>query len=211
MGVGGHVLHGGQGYSSHTYGLAVDFIESVDIVLADSSVKTASATENPDLFWALQGAGMSYGIVTSFNFRTIAAPEENVLFYYPYVWNRTQAVPGWVGFQDYSAGQTVPIIPAEMNIRVLVVKNTDDTLLFLFEGAYHGSQEAFLQAIQPMLNDLNAVGGLVESDVVVKSVGWLDSLLYANNNALFRNWDSGEALAVPFNYSAVRDAPSPRL
>ena len=208
MGVGGHVLHGGQGYSSHSHGLAVDFIESMEIVLADSSVAIASATKNPDLFWALRGAGMSYGIVTSFKFRTIAAPEENVLFYYPYVWNRVQAGPGWVGFQDYSAGRTVPVIPKEMNIRVVIVKNTADTLLFLFEGAYHGSKEAFLVAIQPFLDDLNAVGGLVESDVVVKSVGWLDSLLYANNNALFRDWGNGEVLAVPFNYTAVSDAPT---
>jgi len=206
--VGGHVLHGGQGYSSHTHGLAVDFIESMEIVLADGSVATASATQNQDLFWALRGAGMSYGIVTSFKFRTIAAPEENILFYYPYIWNRGQALPGWLAFQDYSAGRTVPIIPTEMNIRVVIVKDTADTLLFLFEGAYHGSQASFLIAIQPLLDALNAVGGLIESDVVAKSVGWLDSLLYANSNALFRNWDNGEVLAVSFNYTAVSDAPT---
>jgi hypothetical protein len=203
VGVGGHVLHGGQGYSSHTYGLALDFIEEAEIVLADSSVVTASTTENSDLFWALRGAGMSFGIVTSFKFSTFAAPDENVLFYYPYVWNRTQAFPGWDAFQSYCAGYSSPQIPTELNLRVVIVKYSGDDLLFLFEGAYHGSQSDFLTIIQPLLTALNAVGGLIEGEVVVDTKGWLDSLLYANSNALFSNWDNGQVLETPFNYTAV--------
>ncbi|KAH8595203.1 hypothetical protein B0O99DRAFT_572502 [Bisporella sp. PMI_857] len=202
VGVGGHVLHGGQGYSSHSHGLAVDFIESAEVVLADSSVVTASATSNPDLFWAIRGAGFNLGVITSFKFRTIAAPEDNVLFYYPYVWSRAQAGPGWTAFQEYTAGRTTPQIPIGLNIRFVIVKDSGDNLLFLLEGAYHGSEADYLATIQPLLDSLNAVGGLVEADVVVKTVGWLDSLLYANSNALFRNWDNGEKLEVPFNYTA---------
>lgn len=203
VGVGGHVLHGGQGYSSHTYGLALDFIESAEIVLADSSLVTASETENTDLFWAIRGAGMSYGVITSFQFRTFTPPEENVMFYYPYIWNRVQATPGWNAFQDYCAGKTLPQIPLGLNIRVVIVKWDTENLLFLIEGAYHGDEATFLTIIQPLLDSLNAVGGLNTDLVVVKTVGWLDSLLYANNNALFSNWDNGEVLAVPFNYTAV--------
>lgn len=203
VGVGGHVLHGGQGYSSHTYGLAVDFIESAEIVLADSSLVTASSTENTDLFWALRGAGMSYGIVTSFQFRTFVPPEENVMFYYPYVWTREQATPGWTAFQEYCAGRTDPEIPAELNIRVVIVGYSTDSLLFLIEGAYHGTQDAFLTIIQPLLDALGAIGGLEESLVVTETVGWLDSLLYANNNDLFSNWGTGQPLAVPFNFTSV--------
>lgn len=202
VGVGGHVLHGGQGYSSHSHGLALDFIESAEIVLADSSVVTASATSNSDLFWALRGAGFSYGIVTSFKFRTFAAPEENVLFYYPYHWTREQAGPGWTAFQDYSAGRSSPVIPQGMNIRVVIVKDVGDVLLFLFEGAYHGTKEDYLVAIKPLLDALNAIGGLNKELIVEQSVGWLDSLEYANSNALYSDWDNGEKLPVPFNYTA---------
>lgn len=163
---------------------------------------TASATSNPDLFWALRGAGMSYGIVTSFKFRTFQAPEDNVLFYYPYHWTREQAGPGWTAFQEYTAGRTTPVIPQGLNIRFVIVKDSGDVLLFLLEGAYHGSLEDYLVAIQPLLDSLNAIGGLNETLVVEKSVGWLDSLEYANSNALYSDWDNGETLVVPFNYTA---------
>jgi len=146
---------------------------------------------------------MSFGIVTSFQFRTMAAPEDNILFYYPFIWNRTQANPGWTAFQDYCAGRTTPQIPVELNIRVFIGKWTGDTLLFLFEGAYHGSQDNFNATIKPLLDALNGVGGLFEDLVVAKTVGWLDSLAFANNNDLFWNWGTGEPLEVPFNYTVV--------
>jgi hypothetical protein len=170
-------------------------------------VVTASSTENTDLFWALRGAGMSFGIITSFQFRTIAAPEDNVLFYYPYIWSREQAVPGWTAFQDYCAGLTIPQIPVEMNIRV-VVGEISGEMLFLFEGVYHGSQDTFLIIIQPLLDALNLIGGLFENLEIVQTFGWLDSLLYANNNDLLGTFGSGEVLETPLNYTVVS---SPRI
>ncbi len=149
-----------KGYGSHTYGLLLDFLESADVVLANGELITASESENSDLFWALRGAGMSFGIVTSFKFRTIPAPPENVLFYYPYSWNQTQARAGWDAWQDYCAGFTTPVIPAEMNIRWVVVNDTEGRLLFLLEGAYHGTEKEFLSAIEPLLTALAKVGGL---------------------------------------------------
>jgi len=46
--------------------MAADQVLSIDIVTADGMFVTASATRNPDLFWALRGGGGStYGVVTS--------------------------------------------------------------------------------------------------------------------------------------------------
>jgi FAD/FMN-containing dehydrogenase len=165
VGIGGHVLHGGQGYSSHTDGLLLDFLIEAEVVLANGKVVTASNTPNPDLFWALRGAGMSFGIVTSMKFRTIAAPPENVLFYYPFNWNRTQARARWDVWQVYSSGETNPVIPAEMNVRWLsvnsrVVNDTSGIILFLLQGTYYGSEKDFLVAIKPLLDALTEIGGL---------------------------------------------------
>ncbi|KAL2760206.1 hypothetical protein ACRALDRAFT_1038748 [Sodiomyces alcalophilus JCM 7366] len=64
--MGGYVLGGGHSPLSGLYGMASDNVLSFEVVLANGRFVTASATKNPDLFWALRGGGGStYGVVTS--------------------------------------------------------------------------------------------------------------------------------------------------
>jgi len=68
-GVGGLTLGGGFGRIARKFGMAVDNLESVDIVTADGKVVHASARENPELYWGARGGSGNFGVVTQFEFK----------------------------------------------------------------------------------------------------------------------------------------------
>lgn len=82
VGVGGHFSHGGYGYQSRAWGLAVDSICGLDVALADGRLLHVTEHNHPDLFYAFRGAADSFGVILRFHLRTVPAPEEVVLFSY---------------------------------------------------------------------------------------------------------------------------------
>jgi len=68
VGVGGLATAGGVGWFAREHGLTIDHLRAVEVVLADGSAARATATEHPDLFWAMRGAGANFGVATAFEF-----------------------------------------------------------------------------------------------------------------------------------------------
>jgi hypothetical protein len=97
-GVGGLTLGGGVGHLSRGCGLTIDNLLEADVVLADGSMVVASATENPDLFWALRGGGGNFGVVTSFKFQ---GHPVSTIFGGPTLWelDRTEEIMKW--YRDF--------------------------------------------------------------------------------------------------------------
>ena len=61
VGVGGLTTAGGIGLVGRKHGLTIDYVTAAEIVLADSRRLRADADTNPDLLWAVRGAGGNFG------------------------------------------------------------------------------------------------------------------------------------------------------
>lgn len=63
---------GGVSFLSAQYGFTADNVVNFEVVLYDGSVVIASATQRPDLFFALKGGSNNFGVVTRFDLKTFA-------------------------------------------------------------------------------------------------------------------------------------------
>lgn len=106
-GVGGITLGGGVGHLTRTYGLALDNLLEVDVVLADGRFVTANERDHADLFWAVRGGGGNFGVVTSFLFRVHAV---DTVYAGPMLWPIDKAADVLRWYANY-----LPKAPDEVN------------------------------------------------------------------------------------------------
>lgn len=67
-GVSGLTLGGGSGWLERSLGLSCDNLRAVELVTAGGDLVRASASDHPDLFWALHGGGGNFGVATALEF-----------------------------------------------------------------------------------------------------------------------------------------------
>jgi FAD/FMN-containing dehydrogenase len=111
VGIGGFLLQGGMGWNCRGWGWAAEQIESVRVVTADGDVVDASATENPDLFWAARGAGPGFfGVVTEFRLRTRPRFRELTQTTYVYPAEAAEEVLGWLHRARHDVPPSVELV-----------------------------------------------------------------------------------------------------
>jgi FAD/FMN-containing dehydrogenase len=106
-GVGGLTLGGGLGYLTRKYGLTIDNLVSVDMVLADGRYLTADDQHHSDLFWAVRGGGGNFGVVTSFLFKTHPV---HTLYGGPMLWDLDKSTKILQWYRDF-----ITQAPEDMN------------------------------------------------------------------------------------------------
>jgi FAD/FMN-containing dehydrogenase len=133
-GIAGLTLGGGIGWLGGRHGLACDNLGSVDIVTADGRLRVASADDEPELFWAVRGAGANLGIVTSFEYRL--HPVGPVLGG-AVLWPIEQAARVLRFYADFAAGA-----PDELNVNAGFATTPDGAPVLGLAVAWSGDLEA---------------------------------------------------------------------
>ena len=127
-GISGLTLGGGVGHLSRAYGLSIDSLLEVDMILANGKLITANENENSDLFWAIQGGGGNFGVITSFLFKMhdagtvyggpmlwhIADAEEMMKFYRDFILKAPNEAYCYFAFLTVPP---VPIFPTELHLK----------------------------------------------------------------------------------------------
>jgi FAD/FMN-containing dehydrogenase len=156
-GIAGLTLGGGTGYLTRQHGLTIDNLLEADVVLADGRFVTASASQNPDLFWALRGGGGNFGVVTSFMFK---AHPVSMIYGGPIFWDIKHArqIMQWyrgalakmpaelcsfVGMKTVPSGEPFPKEHWGKRVCALI-------------SCYNGSAEGGQKALAPMRKELPA-------------------------------------------------------
>ncbi|WP_237555327.1 MULTISPECIES: FAD-binding oxidoreductase [unclassified Streptomyces] len=92
VGISGLTLGGGHGVLSRSMGLTCDNLTGATLITADGRTHEVSADAEPDIFWALRGAGNGqFGVVTSLRFSTHPTPNV-VTGYLTWPWSKAAAV-----------------------------------------------------------------------------------------------------------------------
>ncbi|GAA3515470.1 FAD-binding oxidoreductase [Actinocatenispora rupis] len=100
VGIAGLTLGGGIGLLGREYGLTCDRLVGARVVLADGSVVDCDAEREPELFWALRGAGGGqFGVVTSLRFDTVAEPVTTRIEAH---WPLADTVAAWQAWAPYA-------------------------------------------------------------------------------------------------------------
>jgi hypothetical protein len=141
-GIAGLTLGGGQSWLASKYGFAIDNLRSVDIVTADGTLRTASATQQEDLFWAIRGAGHNFGVVTSFEYRLHpVGPVLGGLVIHPL----SQAVEVLRFYRQFSASQ-----PDELQTWAGILTLPDGNPVVALAPCYVGSLEEGERLLSPL-------------------------------------------------------------
>ena len=192
VGIAGLTLGGGLGIMGRRHGLTSDSLVGATVALDGRLVKCDEQRE-PELFWALRGAGGGrFGIVSSFTFRTVPAPQMTA---FDLRWPFTEAAALVEAWQTWS-----PDAPDELAASLLITAGADpdEPPVVKVFGAMLGSKaetEAVLGHLDPATAELFH-GSHREVKQHLAGAGGPDVGLPYNRSEFFREQLPADAIAA---------------
>uniref|UniRef100_A0A0B7K4I8 FAD-binding PCMH-type domain-containing protein n=1 Tax=Bionectria ochroleuca TaxID=29856 RepID=A0A0B7K4I8_BIOOC len=161
-GVMGVALGAGVGRYQGMFGLVLDNLLSARLVTAEGKIVDVSKSQNPDLFWAIRGAGANFGIVTSAVFKLNKAPNGGQVL------NADFIIPAASNSSYMDLLQTLERMPPELaTISFVLWNETISQPQILANWVYTGPREQGMRLIDPIFR-LNPVRS------EIKMVAWKD-------------------------------------
>ena len=210
VGVAGHSLGGGWGFSSRKWGWLMDHIVGFVYVDAQGKVKevTQSSTGfDADIWWAMRGAGANnFGVVTSFSFAVSDAPAKAVNYKTTFKTNNDCAA-ALLSLQELGGQTGANGLPSELGVQLLMYGegSPGNPGACSFSGQYLGPQKDFRPIQEKMLQSLKAHG--VNTELAdwnaTEKTGWVETL-----TDLMGNLDAPPN-AVPYYAQSLMDGGAP--
>lgn len=169
------MLGGGFGNLMGLYGFGVDNIISLRVVTADGLVRQVTASSDPDLFWALRGAGPNLGIVTSAVVKSYPATTEDM--------------QAWTGSLIFSPDKLEKVVQA---IQDLNIKPNMNIFMYFISGGAPTNKPVIL--VVPFLHKGNPTSGRA-AFASIYAIGPM-----ANNTSVipYNKWNTGgDGFCIP--------------
>ncbi|KAH8198309.1 hypothetical protein TruAng_007511 [Truncatella angustata] len=176
---GGWVAGGGHNPLASLYGLGADQPLLLQVVTADGRFVTASPEENTDLFYALCGGGPStWGVVTSAVVKAhpyVGVLRTSLSFSVNNPSNATEVVTFWRGIDLYYRFGIAVVDAGGTAYGDITLSNSSNNKSFAFSTQFEmpaKSTEQVFEFVQPLFDDLNAIGIAVTNAQPVPSTRW---------------------------------------
>ncbi|KAM3424639.1 hypothetical protein BST61_g6627 [Cercospora zeina] len=208
VGVFGHALGGGWGFSSRKWGWLLDHIVGMTLVDPSGAIRKiseASTGQDADLWWALRGAGANnFGVVTDMTFALEDAPAKSVNWKTTFPTNIECAVI-LRAVTDLASGTNVSSsLPSKLGFKLLGYgEGTSNSGACSLTGQYLGPLDEFRNVEKAIRDNLQSRGIQSTEFTATEFSSWVETL-----TGLMGNLDAPPT-KVPYYAQSLLDDGTP--
>ncbi|CAL9626760.1 FAD-binding oxidoreductase [Streptomyces sp. enrichment culture] len=143
VGVGGIATGGGVGWLVRSYGLTIDHVRAVDVVLPDGTFVRADSVNDPDLLWVMRGAGAGAGIAVAFEIEAMELSRVGQVQLAAEVDPAGETLRRWA--------ETMKEAPRELSTAVMLAPSGTGTTALITAVVASGEPSVVRDAVGPLL------------------------------------------------------------